>query len=99
MVTVGVVARFEAKSGTHAEMERFFRNGLSVVEGQPPTTMWFAFRMGPTSYGAFAAFATEADREALLSAGGPKLSAEFARLFAQPPSFEKVDVLQARYAA
>jgi hypothetical protein len=54
--------------------------------------------MGPTSYGAFAAFATEADREALLSAGGPKLSAEFARLFAQPPSFEKVDVLQARYS-
>lgn len=98
MVTVGVIASFEAKPGTQAEMERFFRNGLSIVEGQPSSTMWFAFRTGPTSYGAFAAFETEADREALLSAGGPKLSTEFAQLFAQPPSFQKVDVLEARYA-
>jgi hypothetical protein len=98
MVTAGVIARFEAKPGTHAEMERFFHNGLSIVERQPSTTMWFAFRTGPTSYGAFAAFETDADREALLSAGGPKLSAEFANLFARPPSFEKVDVLEARYA-
>lgn len=97
MVSVGVVAKFEAKPGTHAEMERFFRNGLSIVEGQPSTTMWFAFRTGPTSYGALAAFETEADRDALLSAGGPKLSAEFAQLFAQPPSFQEADVLEARY--
>jgi len=98
MVTVGVVARFEAKPGTHAEMERFFHSGLAIVEGQPSTTMWFAFRTGPTSYGAFAAFETDADREALLTAGGPKLSAEFATLFARPPSFEKADILEARYA-
>ena len=98
MVTVGVIARFEAKPETEKEMERFFRNGLSIVEGQPSTTMWFAFRTGPASYGAFAAFETEADREALLSAGGPKLSAEFAKLFASPPSFEKANILQARYA-
>ena len=96
MVTVGVIARFEAKPGTQAEMEHFFRSGLSIVERQPSTTVWFAFRTGPTSYGAFAAFETDADRESLLSAGGPKLSAEFARLFA-PPSFEKADVLEARY--
>lgn len=98
MVTVGVIARFEAKPGTHAQIERFFQNGLSIVEMQPSTTMWFAFRTGPTSYGAFAAFETDADREALLSAGGPKLSAEFANLFVRSPSFEKAEVLEARYA-
>jgi hypothetical protein len=98
MVTVGVVARFEAKPETQAEMERFFRNGLSIVEGQPSTTVWFAFRTGPTSYGAFAAFETDADRAALLSAGGPQLSVQFAKLFASPPSFEKADILEARYA-
>src|SRR5438105_2279400 len=96
MFTVGVVARFEAKPGTHEEMERFFRGGLAIVEEQPSTTVWFAFRTGPTSYGAFAAFETDAHREALLSAGGPKLSAEFSGLFANPPSFEKADILQAR---
>src|SRR5262245_19977651 len=94
MVTVGVVARFEAKPGTQGDMEQFIRSALSIVEAQPVTTMWFAFQTGPTSYGDFAAFETEADREALLSAGGPKLSAEFARLFASPPIFEKANVLQ-----
>ena len=59
MVTVGVIARFEAKPGTQAEMEHFFRSGLSIVERQPSTTVWFAFRTGPTSYGAFAAFETD----------------------------------------
>jgi hypothetical protein len=98
MVSVGVVARFEAKPGTQAEMGRFFQHGLSVVQGQPSTTVWFAFRTGPTSYGAFAAFETDADREALLSAGGPRLSAEFAQLFARPPIFEKADILETRYA-
>jgi hypothetical protein len=98
MLTVGIVARFEAKPGTHTEMERFFRSGLSIVEAQSSTTVWFAFRTGPTSYGAFAAFETDADRRALLSAGGPKLSAEFAHLFAQPPSFQEADILEARYA-
>jgi hypothetical protein len=80
-------------------MERFFRAGLAIVETQPGGTMWFAFRIGPTAYGAFAAFESAADRDALLAAGGPKLSAEFAPLFVHPPSFEKVDILASRYGA
>jgi MFS family permease len=55
-----------------------------------------AYRTGPTSFGAFAAFATEADRNALLTTGGPKMSGEFSELFVEPPSFEKADVLLAR---
>jgi len=39
MVTVGVIARFEVKPGTQAEMEHFFRSGLSIVERQPSTTV------------------------------------------------------------
>jgi hypothetical protein len=96
MITVAVLARFEAKPGNEAHIQRFFDSGLEIVEGQPSTTMWVAFRTGPTSYGAFAAFADEADRDALLAAGGPKLSREFAGLFVRPPSFEKADVLKAR---
>jgi hypothetical protein len=96
MFTVAVIARFEAKPGTDADIQRFFAGGLAIVERQPASTMWIAFRTGPTTYGAFAAFATEADRDALLSAGGPKMSREFAGLFVDPPSFEKADVLEAR---
>jgi len=96
MPKVAVIARFEAKPNTDAEMAAFFKSGLAVLATQPVSTGWFAFRTGPTSYGAFAVFANEADREALLSSGGPKLSKEFAGLFARPPTFEKADVLQAR---
>jgi hypothetical protein len=96
MATVGVLARFEFKPGNEAEVESFFRHGQLVVEGQPATTLWFAFRLGLTTYGAFAAFANEADRDALLSAGGPQSARTNAQLFERPPSFEKVDIVAAR---
>ncbi len=96
MNTVGVIAKFEAKPGTEQEMERFFSNGVAIVKQQPASTMWFAFRAGPTTYGAFATFASETDRSSLLSAGGPKLAEEFAALFTSPPTFEMVSILESR---
>jgi hypothetical protein len=98
VVTVGVLARFEFKAGNEAAVEQFFRQGQLVVEAQPATTQWFAFQIGATSYGAFAVFATDEDREALLSAGGPRASRESADLFEHAPSFEKVDIVAARTA-
>jgi hypothetical protein len=96
MVTVGVTARFEFKPGNEAAVEQLFNDGRCVVQGQPETTQWFAYRLGPTIYGAFAVFANDADREALLSAGGPRASRESAELFERPPSFEKVDLVAIR---
>jgi hypothetical protein len=96
--TVGVLARFDFEPGNEAFAEQFFAAGRLVVEGQPATTMWFAYRLGANEYGAFAAFASEADRDALLSAGGPRLAAENRDRFARPPSFQKFDILTARYA-
>ena len=45
---------------------------------------------------AFAVFATEADRDALLSAGGPVLSKTYGHLFAVPPTFDKADIIEYR---
>jgi hypothetical protein len=96
-VMVGVVARFEFVPGSEAAAEEFFSDGLLVVESQPVTTSWYAYRAGPTTYGAFAVFATEEDREALLSSGGPQAVRSNADLFVRPPTFEKVDVIAARH--
>jgi hypothetical protein len=68
------------------------------VEGQPETTQWFAYRLGATTYGAFAVFANDEDREALLLAGGPRASRANADLFERAPLFEKVDIVAARTA-
>lgn len=96
MVKVGVVANFQFKAGQDEAVERFFRDGKVVVEGRPATTGWYAFREGPNRYGAFAVFATETDRDALLAAGGPRAATTNADLFERPPTFEKVDIVAAR---
>lgn len=96
MVTVGVLARFEAKPGSELDMTAFFSEGLPLVEAQPSSTVWFAFRVSDTTYGAFAAFATDQDRDALLAAGGPQFASRYAHVFATPPTFDKVDLLEAR---
>ena len=96
MVTVGALARFEFKPGNEATIERFFHEGLLTVQQGKASTAWYAFRLGPTTFGAFGAFANEEDRHALLSTGGPVLAKKIAALFAQPPIFEKVDIFAAR---
>ena len=96
---VGVVARFEFLPGNEGEVGEFFAAGKAIVEGQPASTGWFAIRVDATNYMAFACFASEADREALLAAGGPALSRQAKHLFAGPPSFERVDVVAARLPA
>ena len=96
MVTVGVLARFEIKPGLEQDVADFFKEGLPLVAAQPSTTVWFAFRLTETMYGAFAAFANAQDRDALLASGGPQLSRKYAHLFVKAPSFDEVDVLEAR---
>jgi hypothetical protein len=98
MLTVGVLAQFEFKDGDDPAVDSFFQNGKLIVEDQPSSTVWFAFRSGPNTFGAFAAFATESDRQALLAAGGPKLARGNAELFTRAPSFELVEVVAARQA-
>jgi hypothetical protein len=97
-VTVGVLASFDVAPGADERAAAFFAEGLPLVEQQPNSTVWFAFRVNDTSYGAFAAFASHADRQALLSSGGPQLAQKYQDLFASRPTFVEVEVLQARVA-
>ena len=94
--TVGVLARFTVKQGADAEVAAFFAAGRALVDDEPPTTTWVAFRVDEVTYGAFATFVGPDEREALLSRGGPRMSSEMAHLFAAPPTFEKVDLLEVR---
>jgi len=98
VVTVGVLARFEFKIDDESAAELFFSGGQPIVDRQPAATVWFAYRLAPGVYGAFAAFANDEDRQALLSSGGPREAAANAGLFARPPSFELVDIIRAGQA-
>jgi quinol monooxygenase YgiN len=97
MVKVALLVRLEAKPGKEAAVESFLRGGLPLAEGEPATTVWFALRLGPSTFGIFDAFPDEAGRQAHLS--GPiaaALMAQASELLAQPPVIEKVDVLAAK---
>jgi hypothetical protein len=96
---VAVLARFDFVAGHEEEISRFFAEGRVIVEGQPESTGWYAARLGPTTYAAFAVFATEADRDALLAAGGPVLSKTYGHLFASPPTFDMADIVEHRSPA
>src|SRR4051795_1796423 len=96
-VSVALFVRLGAKAGKEADLEKFLRGGLALVEQEPATTVWFGIRLGPSTFGIFDAFPDEAGRQAHLSGQvAAALMAKAPELLAEPPSIEKVDVLAAK---
>jgi quinol monooxygenase YgiN len=94
MVKTALFVRLEAKPGKEADVDKFLRGGLAVVEQEPATTAWFAVRFGPSMFGIFDAFPDEAGRQAHLSGRvAAALMAKASELLAKPPSIEKLEVL------
>ncbi len=97
MVKVALFVRLEARPGKEAEVEQFLRAGLSLVQQEPATTVWFAIRLGPMTFGIFDAFPDDAGRQAHLAGRvAAALKEKASALFSQPPRIEKVDVLAAK---
>ncbi len=97
MVKVALFVKLEAKPGKEADVENFLRGGLSVVQGEPATTAWFAIRMNPSTFGIFDAFPDEAGRQAHLSGKvAAALMEKAPELLAQAPKIEKIDILAAK---
>ena len=67
MVTVGVLARLEAKPGKEEEVARFLEGALPLAQHEEATTAWFAIRLGPSTFGIFDVFPDEPGREAHLA--------------------------------
>jgi quinol monooxygenase YgiN len=97
MVKFGIFVRLEAKPGKEAEVENFLRGGLALVQKEPGTTVWYAIKLGPSTFAIFDAFQAESGRQAHLTGEVAKaLMAKASELFAQPPKIEKADVLAAK---
>ena len=94
MVTVALLVRLEAKPGKEAAVEAFLKGGLSLANQEDFTPVWFAIKMGPSTFGIFDAFADDKGRQAHL--GGQiaaALMAQASELLAAAPVIEMVDVL------
>lgn len=97
MVHVALLARLEAKPGKEDEVADLLKSALPLANAEPATTVWFALKLGPSTFGIFDAFPDDAGRQAHLA--GPIAAALMARapdLLAQPPTIESVEVLAAK---
>jgi quinol monooxygenase YgiN len=94
MVKVALLVRLEAKPGKEAAVEKFLTGALPLANQEATTPVWFALRLGPSTFGIFDAFADDAGRKTHLS--GPiaaALMANAAELLAKAPQIEQVDLL------
>jgi len=97
MYSVALFVRLEAKPGKEAAVEQFLQQGLSMANAEATTPIWFALRLGPTTFAVFDAFANESGRQAHLN--GPIAKALMglaSELFSKPPTIEPIDILGAK---
>jgi quinol monooxygenase YgiN len=99
MLTLGLFARLEAKPDKAEEVAAFLMQGLQLANQEMTTPVWFALRLGPTTFAIFDAFRDEAGRQAHLN--GPiaqALMTHAPSLLAASPSIERIEVMGAKLA-
>jgi len=84
----------EAKPGKEEEVEAFLNQGLLLANAEATTPLWFALRLGKSSFAIFDAFQDDSGRQRHLEGPIAKaLMAQAPKLLAEPPVIEQLDVL------
>ena len=97
MLTRSLFVRLEAKPGKEEDVAAFLMQGLQLAHQETTTPLWFALRLGPTTFAVFDSFNDEAGRQNHLNGPIAKaLMAQAPNLFATPPVIERLDVLGAK---
>jgi quinol monooxygenase YgiN len=98
-VRKALFARLEAKPGKETAVQEFLTSAVKLANEEERTTVWFALKLGPSTFGVFDAFADDAGRQAHLQGPIAKaLMANAPTLFSQPPQIDPIDVLGAKLA-
>jgi quinol monooxygenase YgiN len=98
-LTRSLFVRLEAKPGKERDVEAFLQQGLELANAESTTPLWFALRLGKSTFAIFDAFADENGRQTHLN--GPIAQALMAKapdLLATAPVIERLDVLGAKLA-
>ncbi|SRR5579864_2230021 len=97
MLKLALFVRLEAKVGKENDVARFLEKGLELANQEATTPLWFALRLGKSTFAVFDAFADETGRQNHLNGPIAKaLMANAPELLAAPPVIEKIDVLGAK---
>lgn len=97
MLKLGLLALIEARPGKETEVAKLLDSAQALAADEPRTVVWYAFRVGPRTFGIFDAFEDEAGRTAHLEGRiAAALMQRADELLAAPPDIKKVDVLAAK---
>jgi len=97
MLSLALFARLEAKAGKEEEVAAFLKQGLQLANQEATTPLWFALRLGPTTFAIFDACHDESGRQAHLNGPIAKaLMAQAPNLLVTPPVIERLQVLGAK---
>jgi len=91
MNRVGILATLKARPGREIKVEEFLKSATPLVAAEVGTTAWFAFKVGP---GTFGICDTEQGRRAHVN--GEVAKALFARaeeLFVAAPQIQMIDIV------
>ena len=94
MLKLGFLALLEARPGKEADLAALLEGAQALAAAEAGTIVWYAFQVGPQTFGIFDAFQDEGARTAHIE--GPIAQALMARadeLLASPPDIRKIDVL------
>jgi quinol monooxygenase YgiN len=90
----GLLATLEAKPGKDEELQAFLEKGRELAVAEEGTVTWYAFRLGPTTFGIFDTFADEDGRQAHLNGQIPAALGQFGPdLLAADPDIRTIDVI------
>jgi len=96
-LAVGLFVRLEAKPGKEEAVAAFLEQGLELANQETTTPLWFALRLGRSTFAVFDAFHDESGRQNHLN--GPIAKALMSNapdLLVTPPSIEETTVLGAK---
>lgn len=97
MLTLSLFARLEAKPGKEQEVAAFLKQGLQLADQEATTPVWFALKLGPSTFAIFDAFQDETGRQNHLNGPIAKaLMAQAPNLLAKAPEIERAEVLGAK---
>ena len=99
MVKVALLVRLEAKPGQELALESFLKSALPLANQEMFTPVWFALKLGPSTFGIFDAFTDDSGRKAHLTGRiAAALMAKAGELLSEAPRIEQVDVLASKIA-
>ncbi len=94
MIKVGRFTRLNARPGKEKEVEKFLRDSLALIDEESRTSVWYAVKLGPSTFGIFDGF-TDEEGQSVHHSGhvSHALAAKATEWFTSPPQAEKFSVV------